>query len=327
MAPPYTAETTAEELVNDYADTIKGKVVLTTGVSPGSIGSTFVESIAKAQPSLLILAGRNLSKLRETADAITAADTNSSVQVRLLELELSSLASVRRAAATVKDWDDVAHIDVLVNNAGVMGIDWALSPEGYEKTLATNHLGPFLLTNLIMDKLLESKSPRIVNISSEGHRFNPIRWGDWNFQDGKTYNKWHAYGQSKTATMLTAIALAEKLGPKRGLLAFSVHPGLVFSHLADHFSWEGEQEAIKAVDTMVGNVMEPISFKSHEQGAATHVFAAFAPNLEGHNGAYLSNSQVANPRIDTVKPWATSSIEAERFWELSEKLVGQKFDY
>jgi len=113
MAPPHTAETTADELTQEYAAIIKGKVILTTGVSPGSIGAAFVESIAKAQPSLLILAGRNTAKVQETADAITAA--NPSVQLRLLEIDLGSLASVRKAAETVNDWADVKHIDVLVS--------------------------------------------------------------------------------------------------------------------------------------------------------------------------------------------------------------------
>lgn len=159
---------------------IKDKVVLTTGPSPTSIGATFVEAIARAQPALIILAGRNLSKLRKTADAISQKQPQ--VPVRLLQLDLGSLAAVREAAAEVKSWDDVPHIDVLVNNAGIMATKFALSPDGFENQFATNHLGHFLFTNLIMDKVLASRSPRVVNVSSDGHRLGPIRWADYNFR-------------------------------------------------------------------------------------------------------------------------------------------------
>lgn len=179
MERSYNANATAEGLVNDLAGEIKGKVVLTTGVSPGSIGATFVETIAKGQPSLLILASRNTAKVQDTANKITGSQPQ--VNVRLLQLDLGLFATVRDAAATVKSWDDIPSVDVVVNNAGLMATDFALSPDGFESQLATNHLGHFLFTNLIMDKILASKSPRIVNISSDGHRLNPIRWADYNF--------------------------------------------------------------------------------------------------------------------------------------------------
>lgn len=180
MGPSYNETTTAEELVGHFAAEIKDKVVLTTGPSPTSIGATFVEAIARAQPALIILAGRNLSKLRKTADAISQKQPQ--VPVRLLQLDLGSLAAVREAAAEVKSWDDVPHIDVLVNNAGIMATKFALSPDGFENQFATNHLGHFLFTNLIMDKVLASRSPRVVNVSSDGHRLGPIRWADYNFR-------------------------------------------------------------------------------------------------------------------------------------------------
>lgn len=180
MAPAYNQTTTAEELVGHFPAEIKDKVVLTTGPSPTSIGATFVEAIARAQPALIILAGRNPSKLQKTADAISQKQPQ--VPVRLLQLDLGSLAAVREAAAEVKSWDDVPHIDVLVNNAGIMATNFALSPDGFENQFATNHLGHFLFTNLIMGKILASRSPRVVNVSSDGHRLSPIRWADYNFR-------------------------------------------------------------------------------------------------------------------------------------------------
>jgi len=182
MAKSYHATTTASEVVEDLSQHINGKCILTTGVSPTSLGATFVETIARAQPAFLILAGRDTTKLQRTADAITK--TEPQIQVRLLQLDLGSLAAVRKCAAEINSWADVSHIDVLVNSAGIMATNFALSPEGYESQLATNHLGHFLFTNLIMDKILASKTPRVVNISSDGHRLSPIRFGDYNFGVG-----------------------------------------------------------------------------------------------------------------------------------------------
>jgi NAD(P)-dependent dehydrogenase (short-subunit alcohol dehydrogenase family) len=181
------------DLAGTYAAQIKGKVVLCTGVSPGTMGAAFVEGIACASPALLILAGRNVAKTQQTADAITAAAAQQqqqqqgkrteAVAVRTLELDLGSLASVRAAAAQVNGWADMPRLDVLVNNAGVMAIEWSpSSPEGYDGQFVTNHLGHFLFTNLVMPKLLQSPAPRVVNISSNGHRLSPVRFEDWNFQ-------------------------------------------------------------------------------------------------------------------------------------------------
>lgn len=255
MASKYNTNTTADELVKDYASDIKNKIILTTGVAPGGLGAAFVESIGKGQPSLLILTGRTVEKAQKTADTIAAANPN--VKVRILKLDLSSFASVREAADAVNAWADVPHIDVLVNNAGLMATPYSLTKDGFESQFGTNHLGHFLFTNLIMDKILAAKSPRVVNITSDGHRLNPIRWADYNFsvsnpilpsphmisyrcvQNGETYNKWHGYGQSKTANMLMTLSLAEKLGSNCGLLSFSVHPGAVEnSNTGVGFDWE-----------------------------------------------------------------------------------------
>lgn len=179
MAPQYNDQTTASELVAQYADIIKGKVVLTTGVSPGSLGAAFVGAVAEAAPALLILAGRNVAKTNETARRL--AESHPHVPTRTLQLDLGSLQAVRDAAATVHSWADVPVIDVLVNNAGIMAVEYGLSPDGVERQFATNHLGHFLLTNLLMDKILASNTPRIVSVSSDGHRFSHIRFDDYNF--------------------------------------------------------------------------------------------------------------------------------------------------
>lgn len=177
---PYGADTTATQLVNDYAHLIKDKVVLTTGISPGSLGGFFVQAIAQANPACLILAARNPAKAQQTANEISTA--HPTVKTRIVQLDLGSFKGVRQAADQVQSWDDVPVIDVLVNNAGIMAPDYQISEDGFESQLATNHLGPFLFTNLIMNKILASKSPRVVMVSSDGHRLNPFRFDDYNFE-------------------------------------------------------------------------------------------------------------------------------------------------
>jgi NAD(P)-dependent dehydrogenase (short-subunit alcohol dehydrogenase family) len=179
MMREYNTNTTADDLLKDLSGEIKGKVILITGVTTGTLGGHFVESIAKAQPAGLILAGRSAEKTEKTANTLKAAHPN--IHIHTVQLNLSSLAAVREAANAVNSWEDIPYIDVLVNNAGLMAVDYALTVDGYETQFASNHLGHFLFTNLLMDKLLASKSPRVVNVSSDGHRLNPIRWADYNF--------------------------------------------------------------------------------------------------------------------------------------------------
>ncbi|KPM45656.1 hypothetical protein AK830_g878 [Neonectria ditissima] len=317
----YTAQTTIHELITAYAPLIKGKTILTTGVTPHSLGHTFVSAVATASPALLILAGRNPTKLQQAADSLPAG-----IKTRSLVVDLCSLASVRAAAAEVNAWADVPRIDVVVNNAGVMAVDFALTPDGFETQFAASHVGHFLLTNLIMDKILAAEAPRVVNVSSDGHRLGAMRWADPHFSNGKTYNKWFAYGQAKTANNLFALALAEKLG-KRGLQSYSLHPGVIMSTgLGTHID---EFESLGETDRLLGNAegWRDFNMVTEEVGTATHAFAAFDPDISEHNGAYLVQCRMADPYVDTVKPWATSAVEADKLWKLSEKLVGQEFKY
>ncbi|KAF5024315.1 hypothetical protein F66182_3592 [Fusarium sp. NRRL 66182] len=327
---PYTKSTTTKDLVADYTSIIKGKVILTTGVTPNSLGATFVQGIAAASPKLLILAGRNASKLQNLAD--TLAKTYPDAKIRTLVVDLSSLASVRKAAEEVNSWEDVPHIDVVVNNAGVMAIPFALSVDGFEMQFATGHLGHFLLTNLVMDKILASNSPRVVNITSNGHSLSPIRFADPHFSNGETYDLWAAYGQAKTAVMLFSLSLAQKLG-SRGLQSFSVHPGLILTtglgtHL-DFANMDADLGSFVKAHRDRGNdegwgFIDPVPV---DVGAATHVFAAFDPNIKGERRRIDHLTKVADPYVDTYKTWARDTVEADKLWKLSEELVGQKFGY
>ncbi|KAL7961241.1 hypothetical protein V8C34DRAFT_312051 [Trichoderma compactum] len=302
MVREYNTDTTADDLPKDLPGDIKGKVILITGVTQGTLGGVFVEYVAKAAPAGLILAGRSLPKVQETADALKAA--HPAIDIRTLQVDLASIAAVREAAATVNSWEDIPHIDVVVDNAGIMAVPYATTVDGFELQLGSNHLGPFVFANLIMDKILASKSPHVVNIAST------------------VQNCQHAM----------AISLAEELG-SRGLTAFSLHPGTVITRLGAHIDFSIDGPAMVAVDRMLGNSegwRDGFKCKTLERGVATHIYAAFEPSLEDkdiHNGVYLEDVHIADPYVQTVKPWGTSKVEAGRLWKLSEKLVGQEFSY
>jgi NAD(P)-dependent dehydrogenase (short-subunit alcohol dehydrogenase family) len=179
MPAPYTPRTTGTSLVHELSSHIQNKVILTTGVSPGSLGAFFVSTIAAASPSLLILAGRDPAKLQQTASDL--AKSHPGVKTRILRLDLGSLQAVREAAVEVNSWGDVPAIDVVVNNAGIMGVEYGLTVDGFERHFGTNHLGHWLFTNLIMGKVLKAREPRVVSVSSSGHRVSPVRWDDLDF--------------------------------------------------------------------------------------------------------------------------------------------------
>jgi NAD(P)-dependent dehydrogenase (short-subunit alcohol dehydrogenase family) len=193
MAPKYNGKTTGTQLLQDLGDNIKDKIILITGVTPGSIGGHFALAVAKGHPRLLILAGRNAATTQQTADAIVAAHPD--VATKTLPLDLSSFQAVRDAVAAVHAWPDVPRLDVLVNNAGIMAEPWAKTVDGVERQFAVNHLGHFLLTNLLMDKLLAAPAPRVVAVSSDGHRLSPIRWTDYNFGVSMRPSGWILGGQ------------------------------------------------------------------------------------------------------------------------------------
>ncbi|PVI06930.1 short-chain dehydrogenase/ reductase [Periconia macrospinosa] len=330
MAPqsplPYNKESTATAVAADNASHIAGKIVLTTGVSPGGLGAFFNEAIAKYKPQLLILAGRSASKIQATADKIKADPTNEGVQVRTLVLDLGSQRQVEEAAKEVLGYSE-ERIDVLVNSAGIMGGPYRKTEEGIELQFGTNHIGHFLFTNLIMPKILASKTPRIVNVSSDGHRFSPVRFDDYNFQDGKVYNQWKAYGATKSANILFTNALAQKLATK-GLITFSLHPGVIFGTSLAGAEFTPEDWAdLKAQDKAMGHPLgEPdadFETKTVDAGTATHVAAAFDPRLDAFNGAYLEDANLTDDIYPTVK----NPEDVEKLWKLSEQIVGKTFQY
>lgn len=236
--------------------------------------------IALRSPKLLILAGRSPEKLQQAVDSIETSAPNT--PTRKLVLDLGSLSAVRDAADEVNGWADVPNVDVVINNAGIMAVPYKLTADGMESQFATNHVAHFLLTQLLMPKMLASgpRGARVVNLSSAGYRVGRgVRFDDHNFSEGAAYEKWSAYGQSKTANILHARALAKRYGAK-GLLAYSVHPGSIWTNLGLHA--KDDFKAMGAVDE-AGNPCdtERTKWKTLAQGVSTSVVAAFDPSIEG----------------------------------------------
>ncbi|KAI9734372.1 MAG: hypothetical protein M1834_002478 [Cirrosporium novae-zelandiae] len=313
----FDKHTTAEEVSKLFADEIRGKTILITGVTKGGLGAEAALALSLSHPKLLILAGRSLDKLLAVEKEINSISPN--VVTRRLLLDLSSLEKVRKAAAEVDTYAEP--IDRLINNAGIMAAPYSTTEDGIESQFGTNYVGPFLFTNLIMGRILAAgEGARIVNVSSDGHSIQQIRFEDYNFGNGETYNKWKAYGQAKTGNILFSVALAEKVGGK-GVRAYSLHPGMIMTNLGRYIT-KGEMKNFGWLDES-GNVNEGL-WKSIQEGAATHVVAAFDPSISDQNGAYLQDCKVD---MEACKPYAKDKNEAERLWKLSESLVGQEFSY
>ncbi len=302
---------------------LSGRTAFITGGYSG-LGRETARAMAD-RGAHVVLSGRDATKLASAADAI-AEETGAKVDT--LVCDLASLDSVRKAGAEANERFD--KIDLLINNAGVMACDAAETTDGFEMQFGTNHIGHFLLTNLLMPLVERGERPRIVNLSSRGHHIAPVDFGDPNFEN-RDYDKWVGYGQSKTANVLFAVGLERRLAEK-GIHAFALHPGGINTNLGRHMSEEemaGLMERIRKSAEERGEEPEP--FKTIPQGAATTCWVATTPALEGRGGLYCEDCHVAEQDDqDTgggVRSYAIDRDKAERLWELSEKMVGQTFAY
>jgi NAD(P)-dependent dehydrogenase (short-subunit alcohol dehydrogenase family) len=201
-----------------------------------------------------------------------------------------------------------------------MACPFAKTADGFELQFGSNHLGHFLMTCLLAPALLKGAPSRVVSVSSRGHHISPVVFEDIQFER-RPYDKWQAYGQSKTANVLFAVGLERRLG-SRGVHANGLHPGAILTELGRHLQPEDREFLLKRNPTM--------KFKSVEAGAATSVFAATAPELEGRGGLYLEDCHVARVNdtpdaLDGVKSYAVDAKNAERLWDVSEKAVRQRF--
>ncbi|KAL8409675.1 hypothetical protein RB594_007937 [Gaeumannomyces avenae] len=309
-------ETTGIDVVKHFDAQVRGKIFLITGPTPGGIGAETAISLAHAAPALIVLLGRSREKAEPVLEAIRAVDA--AVPTKFVELDLCSLASVRAAAAAVLADPAVPHIDALINNAGVMACPFGLSADGIEIQLAAGHVGHFLLTNLLVPKLLQGA--RVVNVSSAGHTLSHVRFDDPNFSEAGSYTPLTAYGQAKTANILFSVALNARLAGTRGVRSYTLHPGIIVTNLGRHMDPETISEMVAAAGP------DALKMKSTQQGCSTQLRAALDPDLPGQEGVMLCDcSLTTDPQH--VLPRAVDPADAEKLWTLSEKLVKQEFKY
>jgi len=299
----FGAQSTAAEVV-DGID-LSGKLAVITGGYSG-VGIETTRALVNAGASVVVPA-------RRPDHARTELEGIENVEVG--ELQLDDQDSVR---AFAERFD--RKIDLLINNAGVMASPLFRVGPGWEGQFATNHLGHYTLTNLLWPKL--NAGARVVELTSAAHRISGIRWDDMQFERDP-YDKWQAYGQSKTANSLFALEL-DRLAQDQGIRAFAVHPGGIMTPLQRHLSRE-EMQASGWLDEE-GNAI--VQFKTPEQGAATSVWAATSPQLEGKGGVYCADCDVADI-VESIQPGgggvmahAVDPEQAARLWEVSANLTG-----
>jgi NAD(P)-dependent dehydrogenase (short-subunit alcohol dehydrogenase family) len=304
----YGERTTAHEVAAG-ADLAGKQVVITGGYAGLGLETTRV----LAERGAAIIAGA-----RDVAKATANLADIPGVAVR--PLDLADHASIDRFA------DDVLAtaraIDLLINNAGIMGTPLTRDARGYELQFATNHLGHFQLTNRLLPAL-ERRGARVVSLTSAGHRFGAVDFDDPNFLI-RPYDKWKAYGQSKSANSLFAVELDARM-KDRGVRAFAVHPGRILgTELMRHISIE---DLIAAGIRRPDGSLDQSSTKTVEEGAATTVWCALSAQLDNLGGVYCADCDISaivpddSQSLTGVRRWAIDKAAAERLWELSERLL------
>ncbi|RPJ56507.1 MAG: SDR family NAD(P)-dependent oxidoreductase [Acidobacteria bacterium] len=302
--------TTAREVLRGHD--LTGKTAIVTGGYSG-IGVETTRALAEAGAKVIVPA-RTPEKARVSMGGIP--------RVELDEMDLIDPTSIDAFAQ--RFLNSGRPLRVLINNAGIMAAPLERDTRGYESQFATNHLGHFQLTMRLwpaLQRAARAGGARVVSLSSSGMRFGAVDFDDPHYQR-RPYDRWNAYGQSKTANALFAVAL-DKRGYENGIRAFSVHPGGIHTDLG-RFMSEDEKRAYTG----------PV--KTTEQGAATSVWCATSPQLDGKGGVHCLDCDIAEvielqalegPHhvIEGVIPWAIDPDSAERLWQLSEEMTGVKF--
>lgn len=300
--------TTAAEVIAGHD--LAGRYAVVTGGYSG-LGLETVRALAGAGVSVLVPARR----LDVASAALAGLD---GVEVR--PMDLGDLESVAALTASVRA--DGRPVDLVVDVAGVMATPHQQTPQGWELQLGTNHLGHFALVGGVADLLVDGA--RVVSYSSTGHYRSPVLFDDLGFE-ATPYDPWVAYGQSKTANALFAVALDAR-GASRGIHAYSVHPGGILTDLQRHMP----REELVARQWMDEDGNPNPRFKTPAEGASTGLWAATAPELESRGGVYCEDCSVkgvvpadhADLTTGGAKEWAIDVEAAERLWEVSVAATG-----
>jgi NAD(P)-dependent dehydrogenase (short-subunit alcohol dehydrogenase family) len=315
MAKTFGAESTADEVLEGID--LKGKRVIVTGVSAG-LGVETARSLV-AHGATVVGTARDLTKARHAL-----AEANNTT-VDLVEMDLASLSSVRKAAS-----DLIARakpFDVIIANAGVMACPQGKTQDGFETQFGTNHLGHFVFVNRLVSLL--KPGARIVNLSSAGHQISDVDLDDPNFER-TPYQAFTAYGRSKTANILYAVALDSRL-KGRGVRATAIHPGGIQTELARHVTPE-LMDQMRARISALSSGKTPFRFKTVPQGSATSVWSGFVASADAVGGHYCEDCHVCEVNDDTtsrvgVRSYALNPARSNDLWRKSEEMVGERFSF
>lgn len=327
----FNASTTTTDVIKGID--LTGKTAIVTG-GDGGYGLEITKALTSAGATVIVPA-RDVEKTKENLKGITPVEVE--------YLDLSKPKSIETFADKFLQSGKALHL--LINNAGIMWTPLLRDEKGNEGQFATNHLGHFELTARLWEALKKANGARVVNVSSSSHHYSPISFDDVNFNK-REYDKFEAYGQSKTANILFALELDNR-GQQFGVRSYSLNPGLSLeTNLGRHLTFEdfvtlGILHPDGTTNTEAEAAMKSIQ-KTKEQGAATAVWAATSPQLENIGGVYLEDVEIAqydeanydsiaaaykNPGgFAGVAPFALNAEAAQKLWALSEKLTQTKFD-
>ncbi|CAG2117494.1 unnamed protein product [Medioppia subpectinata] len=277
------------------------KVVVITGGNTGIGKETALQLTLRG--AKVIIGCRDLKKGENAVKDIKSL--NAKADINVMQLDLSSLSSVRHFTKTLIQ--NESRIDILINNAGVMLCPEWTTEDGFEMQFGTNHLGHFLLTLSVMDLLKKSAKARVINVSSKAHFTGEINFENINLRNG-AYSPIKGYNQSKLANILFTRELARRLGPKNTITAYSLHPGIIQTELGRH---------IPAILQPIIRYVFGYMMLSVELGAQTTLYCALEPSLDNESGLYYDDCH----RIDNMFANATNDTDAQKLWELSCDLV------
>ena len=321
MESTFGATSTTDDVLSGV--NLKGKRILVTGVSAG-LGVETARALA-AHGARVVGAARDLGKAEVATAGVRDAAAAAGGRFEMVALDLANLKSVRKCADALLARGEP--FDVVIANAGVMATPFGHTADGFETQFGTNHLGHFVLVNRIAP--LIRAGGRLVNLSSAGHRFANVDLEDPNFER-TPYDPFVAYGRSKTANILFAVAFDQR-HRARGVRAAAVHPGGIHTELGRHMDPSHAQSMVEQIDKqLAAEGKPPYQWKTIPQGAATSVWAAVVASPDEVGGRYCENCHVGRVVADNtvisvvsegVRGYALDPQNAEALWNKSEQMV------